>query len=96
MSATLRVKDFTDNERLFHHKPPVVDVESRQFPVSSHFAKKTPVRDYLKAACHTRPGGNLAGNPCPLCPLLAGNKVLAFQNSHHSISFPPLRRCHFV
>ncbi|XP_013775733.2 probable ATP-dependent RNA helicase DHX37 [Limulus polyphemus] len=47
MSATLRVEDFTENPRLFKKPPPVIKVESRQFPVSVHFNKRTPVEDYL-------------------------------------------------
>ena len=40
MSATLRVSDFTENPRLFRNgPPPVVNVESRQFPVTIHFNK---------------------------------------------------------
>ncbi|KAJ7400760.1 putative ATP-dependent RNA helicase DHX37 [Pitangus sulphuratus] len=46
MSATLRVEDFTDNNRLFSVKPPVIQVDARQFPVTVHFNKKTPLDDY--------------------------------------------------
>ncbi|XP_039096850.1 probable ATP-dependent RNA helicase DHX37 isoform X1 [Hyaena hyaena] len=46
MSATLRVEDFTQNQRLFAQPPPVVKVESRQFPVTVHFNKRTPLEDY--------------------------------------------------
>lgn len=54
MSATLRVSDFSENPRLFppavcSSPPPVIHVESRQFPVTCHFAKITHA-DYLKAA----------------------------------------------
>lgn len=49
MSATLRVEDFTGNTRLFPTPPPVVTVESRQFPVTVHFNKRTP-DDYLNEA----------------------------------------------
>ena len=49
MSATLRVEDFTGNARLFPTPPPVVTVESRQFPVTVHFNKRTP-NDYLNEA----------------------------------------------
>ncbi|GAA48744.1 ATP-dependent RNA helicase DHX37/DHR1 [Clonorchis sinensis] len=53
MSATLRVSDFSENTRLFpaspNGPPPVIQVESRQFPVTCHFAKVTQP-DYLKAA----------------------------------------------
>ncbi|XP_045881393.1 probable ATP-dependent RNA helicase DHX37 isoform X2 [Meles meles] len=46
MSATLRVEDFTQNQRLFPQPPPVIKVESRQFPVTVHFNKRTPLEDY--------------------------------------------------
>ncbi|XP_050408346.1 probable ATP-dependent RNA helicase DHX37 [Patella vulgata] len=47
MSATLRVEDFTENKQLFKIPPPVLKVNSRQFPVTIHFNKRTPVDDYL-------------------------------------------------
>lgn len=37
MSATLRVTDFTQNEKLFKRPPPVINVQARQFPVTIHF-----------------------------------------------------------
>uniref|UniRef100_A0A8C5B0M6 Activating signal cointegrator 1 complex subunit 3 n=1 Tax=Gadus morhua TaxID=8049 RepID=A0A8C5B0M6_GADMO len=46
MSATLRVEDFTDNKKLFPSPPPVIKVDARQFPVSIHFNKRTPMEDY--------------------------------------------------
>lgn len=49
MSATLRVEDFVSNKRLFHETPPVLEVPVRQFPVTVHFARKTP-EDYLGQA----------------------------------------------
>uniref|UniRef100_T1I963 RNA helicase n=1 Tax=Rhodnius prolixus TaxID=13249 RepID=T1I963_RHOPR len=49
MSATLRVEDFTENKHLFKVTPPVIKVESRQFPVTIHFNKRTNP-DYLKEA----------------------------------------------
>jgi len=49
MSATLRVSDFTENRRLFKLPPPVISVESRQFPVTVHFNKRTH-EDYLGEA----------------------------------------------
>uniref|UniRef100_A0A1B6CYI3 RNA helicase n=1 Tax=Clastoptera arizonana TaxID=38151 RepID=A0A1B6CYI3_9HEMI len=51
MSATLRLTDFTENSRLFKITPPVINVESRQFPVTIHFNKRT-VSDYVKEAFH--------------------------------------------
>ncbi|XP_015114763.1 probable ATP-dependent RNA helicase kurz [Diachasma alloeum] len=53
MSATLRVEDFVENSRLFKVKPPLVRVESRQFPVTIHFNRRTShnyVVDCIKKA----------------------------------------------
>ncbi|XP_056633373.1 probable ATP-dependent RNA helicase kurz [Diorhabda sublineata] len=49
MSATLRLEDFTKNQRLFKETPPVIKVEARQFPVTCHFNKRT-YENYLKEA----------------------------------------------
>ncbi|CAG9791538.1 unnamed protein product [Diatraea saccharalis] len=49
MSATLRIEDFTENTRLFKEPPPVIKIDSRQFPVTVHFNKHT-YSDYLKEA----------------------------------------------
>ena len=57
MSATMRVKDFIENQRLFPQHlypagpPPVIDVPARQFPVVIHFSKRTETEDYVGAAC---------------------------------------------
>lgn len=52
MSATLRVEDFTENRKLFPTPPPVIKVEARQFPVSVHFNKRTPLEDYTGEVFH--------------------------------------------
>lgn len=49
MSATLRVEDFTKNERLFKTPPPVIKVDARQFPVAIHFNRHT-YEDYIGEA----------------------------------------------
>src|SRR3989338_4094187 len=49
MSATLRVQDFTSNQRLFATPPPVLEIPARQFPVVVHFSKLTPP-DHVDAA----------------------------------------------
>lgn len=54
MSATLRVSDFRDNNRLFplnlyQRVPNVINVESRQFPVTTHYNKITN-EDYVEQA----------------------------------------------
>lgn len=66
MSATLRVSDFAENATLFNAPPPVINVSSRQYPVTVHFSKRTHP-DYVTQAVkkavkiHTRlpPGGIL-------------------------------------
>ncbi|XP_068656047.1 ATP-dependent RNA helicase DEAH13 [Aristolochia californica] len=50
MSATLRVEDFILNKRLFRQPPPVIDVPTRQFPVTIHFSKRTEIVDYVGQA----------------------------------------------
>lgn len=65
MSATLRVEEFVENNKLFKMKPPILTVESRQFPVTIHFNKRTSINyisDALKKAIkiHTRlPDGGI-------------------------------------
>ncbi|XP_058129557.1 probable ATP-dependent RNA helicase kurz [Anopheles ziemanni] len=49
MSATLRVRDFTENKKLFLDVPPVISIDSRQYPVTVHFNRTTPA-DYLRDA----------------------------------------------
>ncbi|XP_046386112.1 probable ATP-dependent RNA helicase kurz [Ischnura elegans] len=49
MSATLRLEDFTENPRLFRSVPPVIKVESRQYPVSIHFNRRT-AQNYVREA----------------------------------------------
>jgi ATP-dependent RNA helicase DHX37/DHR1 len=49
MSATLRVQDFTENDKLFppgRAKPAVVTVPGRTFPVTIHHSKATELDDY--------------------------------------------------
>ncbi|XP_026808352.1 probable ATP-dependent RNA helicase kurz [Rhopalosiphum maidis] len=52
MSATLKVDDFSKNQKLFPQPPPIIKLSSRQFPVTIHFNKKTP-HDYLAEAYNT-------------------------------------------
>ncbi|VAI56929.1 unnamed protein product [Triticum turgidum subsp. durum] len=49
MSATLQLKEFISNRRLFDVIPPTVEVPARQFPVTIHFTKRTH-DDYLAQA----------------------------------------------
>ena len=49
MSATLRIADFTQNATLFSTPPPVLQAEGRQYPVTTHFSRKTH-HDYIEEA----------------------------------------------
>lgn len=51
MSATLRTSEFIENPRLFPNKPtpPLINISSRQYPVTIHFSRVTPP-DLLGAA----------------------------------------------
>ncbi|KAK7802339.1 hypothetical protein U0070_025291 [Myodes glareolus] len=69
MSATLRVEDFTQNKRLFTTPPPVIKVESRQFPVTVHFNKRTPLDDY---------SGECFRKVCKIHRMLPAGGILVF------------------
>lgn len=49
MSATLRVEDFTTNPTLFSTPPPVINIPTRQHPVTIHFSRRT-MTDYVSGA----------------------------------------------
>lgn len=69
MSATLRVEDFTDNKKLFPSPPPVIKVDARQFPVSVHFNKRTPLEDYT---------GEIFHKTCKIHRMLPPGGILVF------------------
>ncbi|KAM7521447.1 hypothetical protein LguiA_011349 [Lonicera macranthoides] len=50
MSATLRVEDFVSGRRIFRETPPVIEVPTRQYPVTVHFSKRTEIVDYVGQA----------------------------------------------
>ncbi|KAK8501814.1 hypothetical protein V6N12_072949 [Hibiscus sabdariffa] len=50
MSATLCVEDFVSERRLFRIAPPVIEVPTRQYPVTIHFSKRTELVDYIGQA----------------------------------------------
>ncbi|KAJ6656586.1 hypothetical protein lerEdw1_003473 [Lerista edwardsae] len=69
MSATLRVEDFTTNQKLFSVAPPVIQVDSRQFPVAVHFNKRTPLDDY---------SGECFRKVCKIHRMLPSGGILVF------------------
>lgn len=48
MSATMRVGDFQSPTLFPAGLPPVIKVDARQYPVTTHFSKRTEVKNYLK------------------------------------------------
>ncbi|XVF32822.1 hypothetical protein REPUB_Repub17cG0115800 [Reevesia pubescens] len=50
MSGTLRVEDFISGSRLFRVPPPIIEVPTRQYPVTVHFSKRTELVDYIGQA----------------------------------------------
>lgn len=50
MSATLRVEDFVSGNKIFRNPPRVIEVPTRQYPVTMHFSKKTEKFDYIGQA----------------------------------------------
>ncbi|XP_059485711.1 probable ATP-dependent RNA helicase kurz [Neocloeon triangulifer] len=77
MSATLRLEDFTENTRLFRTVPPVIKVDSRQFPVTVHFARKT-VDDYVSEAYR---------KTCKIHTQLPDGGILVFLTGQKEVKF---------
>ncbi|KAI3506137.1 hypothetical protein L1887_28493 [Cichorium endivia] len=50
MSATMRVDDFISGGKIFANPPPVIQVPTRQYPVTTHFSKRTDIVDYIGQA----------------------------------------------
>uniref|UniRef100_A0A8D0HC67 DEAH-box helicase 37 n=1 Tax=Sphenodon punctatus TaxID=8508 RepID=A0A8D0HC67_SPHPU len=69
MSATLRVEDFTENKRLFSVTPPVIQVDARQFSVTVHFNKRTPLNEY---------NGECFRKVCKIHRMLPSGGILVF------------------
>ncbi|PGH09928.1 hypothetical protein AJ79_05544 [Helicocarpus griseus UAMH5409] len=96
MSATLRISDFLQNENLFRQgRPPLVQAEGRQFPVTVHFARRTH-RDYVEEAFRKVSKGHRKLPPGAFLVFLTGQgeiKDLAkrlkqtFRSTHGSDSF---------
>lgn len=80
MSATLRIKDFLDNSRLFPQlPPPLVQAEGRQYPVTVHFARKTQ-SDYTDEAFRKVSRGHKKLPPGGMLVFLTGqNEIVALE-----------------
>ena len=78
MSATLRITDFLENPNLFRNgKPPLIQAEGRQFPVTTHFARRTQ-RDYVDEAFYKVCRGHKKLPPGGMLVFLTGqNEITA-------------------
>ncbi|KAI9685615.1 MAG: putative ATP-dependent RNA helicase DHR1 [Bathelium mastoideum] len=101
MSATLRISDFTENRILFRNgSPPLVQAEGRQYPVTTHFARRTQ-RDYISEAFRKVSRGHKRLPPGGMLVFLTGlNEIMdlsrrlrsAFQSSNEqNIKGPDVR-----
>jgi len=79
MSATLRVEDMTENTVLFPTPPPVISVEGRQYPVTTHFSRRTR-HDYVEEAFQKISRGHRKLPPGGFLVFLTG------QNEIHQLS----------
>ncbi|KAF2097434.1 P-loop containing nucleoside triphosphate hydrolase protein [Rhizodiscina lignyota] len=80
MSATLRIKDFIENQRLFPQgPPPLVQAEGRQYPVTIHFSRKTQ-SDYVEEAFKKVSRGHKKLPPGGMLVFLTGqNEIVALE-----------------
>ncbi|CCD14764.1 unnamed protein product, partial [Trypanosoma congolense IL3000] len=78
MSATMRVKDFKDNQKLFPIPPPLVCVEARRFPVTNHFSKRTEMFNYVDEAFR---------RVCQIHKKLPPGGILVFLATQHEIQY---------
>ena len=78
MSATLRITDFLENTILFRDgPPPLIQAEGRQFPVITHFARRTQ-RDYIEEAYQKISRGHKRLPPGGILVFLTGqNEIMA-------------------
>ncbi|KAI9697999.1 MAG: putative ATP-dependent RNA helicase DHR1 [Candelina mexicana] len=101
MSATLRISDFTKNNKLFRNgPPPLLKTEGRQYPVTVHFARRTH-RDYVEEAYYKVRKGHRKLPPGGMLVFLTGQSEISAlskrleqvfastQGSHHKR--PPMR-----
>ena len=77
MSATLVAGDFLANERLFRkERPPLVEIEGRQYNVVEHFARRTQ-RDYLEQTFQKITRGHKKLPPGSMLVFLTGQNEIS-------------------
>ena len=90
MSATLRITDFLANPNLFRSgTPPLIQAEGRQYPVTTHFARRTQ-RDYLDEAFEKVREGHRKLPPGGFLVFLTGqNEITALAKRLHEALASP-------
>ena len=76
MSATLRIEDLTENQKLFAKPPRVIEVEGREHSVTLHFARKTH-HDYVEDAFRKITRGHRKLPPGGFLVFLTGQAEIA-------------------
>lgn len=88
MSATLRVSDFTENKKLFKVPPPIINIQTRQFPIQIHFSKRTPdnyINEAYKKVCKIHKEQPLNGG---ILVFVTGRKEVLQLVSKLRLTFP--------
>ncbi|KLU92834.1 DEAH box polypeptide 37 [Magnaporthiopsis poae ATCC 64411] len=86
MSATLRIEELTENPNLFPTPPPVLEVEGRQFPVTTHFARRTH-HDYIEEAFNKISRGHKKLPPGGMLVFLTGQNEIAQLSKRLKLAF---------
>ncbi|KAJ5376435.1 ATP-dependent RNA helicase DHR1 [Penicillium cosmopolitanum] len=92
MSATLRISDFTQNAALFRQgPPPLVQAEGRQYPVTTHFSRRTH-RDYVEEAFRKVSRGHRKLPPGGMLVFLTGQNEIRQLSKQLKQAFRPTQR----
>lgn len=92
MSATLRISDFTQNTSLFRQgRPPLVQAEGRQYPVTVHFSRRTH-RDYVEEAFRKVSRGHRKLPPGAMLVFLTGQNEIKYLARRLKQTFKPTQR----
>lgn len=93
MSATLRITDFLENPNLFRNgTPPLIQAEGRQYPVTTHFARRTQ-RDYLEEAFEKVRKGHQKLPPGGMLVFLTGQNEITALAKRLNEAFASSQRC---
>ena len=103
MSASLRISDFLENPNLFRKgSPPLLQVEGRQYPVTTHFARRTQ-RNYVEEAFVKISKGHKKLPPGAMLVFLTGQNEITALSKRLQEAFPttqgsqaPVQRAHIA